>query len=324
MRLYLSEGSLMEITWLGNGDTEVNIICPPETYYSFEEKMKDKQAIVQEALSVLRQKGIIGGDNKKQAVKLNTRKEPQALVQKYKRTANGKYIWNPATEETPDAPPATTYRITPLPLIPNKASILETAQKEQGEVQGSKNQKFDVQDLVPTDTLSIWMKEEEANNKPELKPKAHKSKGGKVVTDIGYGHVLHTGGVTKEDIIKYEKYSPQDAENDRENDLRDAAKTVSEFVKIKLTKNQFDALSDFVYNSGRHSFINSKLLSDINNGITAPDIIKADFFNFAADAPNRKTDEANIYNYGTYEVTRGDSKKAKNEKSKVKGKHNRK
>jgi hypothetical protein len=143
MRLYLSEGSLMEITWLGNGDTEVNIICPPKTYYSFEEKMKDKQAIAQEALSVLRQKGIIGEDNKKQAkyrvpnmpafqlvprrgldgrmqwVNEPTLHTPAAKKRhtpphKKQPTENIGYTWNPTTDEMPAAaPPITTYGVTP-------------------------------------------------------------------------------------------------------------------------------------------------------------------------------------------------------------------
>jgi len=151
MRIYLSEGSLMDISWLGNGDTEVNIVCPPKTYTSFDEKMKDKQAIAQEALAVLRKNGITSGGGKgKPAKPLLLPYNPQNLELvrgldgqiKWVRTSpphktvaqkhhivlhknqppeNNGYKWNPFTsQELAALPPVKTYGVTPTPMTANE------------------------------------------------------------------------------------------------------------------------------------------------------------------------------------------------------------
>ncbi len=64
MRKYLSSGAMMEITTLDNGDTAVDITCPPRDYYSIEEGRKEKEQIINEALGMLKREGIIKQQNR--------------------------------------------------------------------------------------------------------------------------------------------------------------------------------------------------------------------------------------------------------------------
>jgi lysozyme len=41
---------------------------------------------------------------------------------------------------------------------------------------------------------------------------------------------------------------------------------INKFVRVPLNQNEFDALISLIYNIGRSSFVNSKLLNDINSG----------------------------------------------------------
>ena len=91
MRIYLSEGSLMDINRLGNGDTEVNITCPPKTYHSTEEKLKDKQGIAQEALSALSKKGITNAGPGKHAKRNSV---PQLGYFKATQLPEGQIRWD--------------------------------------------------------------------------------------------------------------------------------------------------------------------------------------------------------------------------------------
>ena len=91
MRIYLSEGSVMDINRLGNGDTEVNITCPPKTYNSTEEKLKDKQGIAQEALSALSKKGITNAGPGKHAKRNSV---PQLGYFKATQLPEGQIRWD--------------------------------------------------------------------------------------------------------------------------------------------------------------------------------------------------------------------------------------
>jgi len=81
----------MDISWLGNGDTEVNITCPPKTYHSTEEKLKDKQGIAQEALSALSKKGITNAGPGKHAKRNSV---PQLGYFKATQLPEGQIRWD--------------------------------------------------------------------------------------------------------------------------------------------------------------------------------------------------------------------------------------
>lgn len=49
-------------------------------------------------------------------------------------------------------------------------------------------------------------------------------------------------------------------------DINVAEKAVSSLVRVKLTQNQFDALTSFVFNIGNGNFSNSTLLKKLNAG----------------------------------------------------------
>jgi GH24 family phage-related lysozyme (muramidase) len=139
---------------------------------------------------------------------------------------------------------------------------------------------------------------------------------------IGYGHLIHKGKVTKADTDKYKKmkYSQSDAENDYKKDLSDkGVAPVQKDVKVKLAQNQFEALVDFSYNSGRTNLYNSELLTAINKSETNPELITPEkireYFNiYKRKAPNRKADEATLFNTGKYVVTRTPTKKSTRKK----------
>jgi lysozyme len=84
--------------------------------------------------------------------------------------------------------------------------------------------------------------------------KAYKCPAG--VLTIGYGHA---GGVSENlEITK------EEAEKLLKMDLKDFELVVNNFVKEKITQNQFDALVSFCYNVGAGGFQKSTLLKYIN------------------------------------------------------------
>lgn len=77
---------------------------------------------------------------------------------------------------------------------------------------------------------------------------------------IGYGHrLLHSEsfpeGVTEIQALQI-----------LEHDLLWAEGVVGRLVKVALTQGRFDALTDFVYNVGAHTFETSTLLAVLNAG----------------------------------------------------------
>lgn len=79
----------------------------------------------------------------------------------------------------------------------------------------------------------------------------------------GVGHLLTQGEIgrwTGKDIPK----AQIDLWFDRDND--DAEKAVNDLVVVPLKQNQFDVLTDFVFNNNRNAFANSTLLKRVNRG----------------------------------------------------------
>ncbi|MGL5950139.1 MAG: lysozyme [Cetobacterium sp.] len=89
-----------------------------------------------------------------------------------------------------------------------------------------------------------------------LKLKAYKCPGG--IWTIGYGT---TSGVTEGMIITEEK-----AEDLLKKDLVRFETAVKTVVRVKLNKNQFDALVSFSYNVGTGALQSSTLLKKLNQG----------------------------------------------------------
>lgn len=78
------------------------------------------------------------------------------------------------------------------------------------------------------------------------------------VWTIGYGH---TTGVTPGMTI-----TPDQATAFLTQDVQGAVDCVNNNVQVPLTQGQFDALVDFVFNLGAGNFLNSTLLSLLNQG----------------------------------------------------------
>ncbi len=82
------------------------------------------------------------------------------------------------------------------------------------------------------------------------------------VWTIGYGTTVYSDGtrVKKGDVITRSK-----AESLLRKQIQEHANTISKYVTVKLTQNQYDALASFQYNLGKDILKNSTLLKYINN-----------------------------------------------------------
>lgn len=78
------------------------------------------------------------------------------------------------------------------------------------------------------------------------------------VWTIGFGH---TTGVRPGDVITSEQ-----ADEFLRQDVAEAERAVSRFVRVPLTQFQFDALVSFVFNLGVENFRTSTLLKKLNVG----------------------------------------------------------
>lgn len=92
---------------------------------------------------------------------------------------------------------------------------------------------------------------------------------------IGFGH-------TGRDVTKGMKITQAQADAWLRADLAKAAACVNANVKVPLTQNQFDALTDFCFNVGAGNFIASTLLRLLNAGNYAGASTQFDRWNLAA------------------------------------------
>lgn len=81
---------------------------------------------------------------------------------------------------------------------------------------------------------------------------------------IGFGHLLHYGGLTQADRDLY--WDRKKARAVLEQDTTAAQNTVRTLVKVPLTQPEFDALVSFVFNVGPTAFRDSTLLKLLNEG----------------------------------------------------------
>lgn len=79
------------------------------------------------------------------------------------------------------------------------------------------------------------------------------------VLTIGYGH-------TGPDVYVGQIITQAQAEALLLSDVQTAVACVNRNVCVSLTQNEFDALVDFIFNEGVHSFETSTLLRDLNAG----------------------------------------------------------
>lgn len=79
------------------------------------------------------------------------------------------------------------------------------------------------------------------------------------ILTIGYGH-------TGADVKSGMRISEEEAERLLWKDTESAQQTVSSFVNVKLSQNEYDALVSFTFNVGPTAFVNSTLLRLLNHG----------------------------------------------------------
>ena len=77
---------------------------------------------------------------------------------------------------------------------------------------------------------------------------------------IGYGHLITPADGNLTSVTNDEALTLL------HNDCAHAVSCVNECVEVDLNQNQFDSLTDFVFNCGGHAFQNSTLLKLLNNG----------------------------------------------------------
>ncbi len=100
-----------------------------------------------------------------------------------------------------------------------------------------------------------------------LRLTAYQDSGG--IWTIGVGH-------TGPDVYPGQTITREEAQDLLMQDIRFAANAVNNLVQVEITQNEFDALTDFVFNVGVNNFANSTLLKKLNLG---------DFAGAAAEFP---------------------------------------
>lgn len=84
---------------------------------------------------------------------------------------------------------------------------------------------------------------------------------------IGYGHLLHKGGVTAADRQRWGTISKATGLKLLEQDAQKAADAVARLVRPRImSQARFDALVSFVFNVGVGAFEKSELLKKLNSG----------------------------------------------------------
>lgn len=80
---------------------------------------------------------------------------------------------------------------------------------------------------------------------------------------IGYGHLLHKGAFTPQDL---QRITQQEADDLLQKDLASFVAAVNKAVHVPLTQNQFDALVSLSFNIGTAGMTTSSLVKVINAG----------------------------------------------------------
>jgi lysozyme len=83
---------------------------------------------------------------------------------------------------------------------------------------------------------------------------------------IGYGHLIHLGPVTADDRTQWGTITETEAARLLSVDLQPRLDVVNKYVKVKLTRNQFNALVSLVYNIGEGNFSTSSVVKNLNAG----------------------------------------------------------
>lgn len=127
---------------------------------------------------------------------------------------------------------------------------------------------------------------------------------------IGYGHLVHRGRVGTNPAAEApyrQGLSQAQALQLLQRDAANHIAAVNGAIRVPITQNQFDALVSFSFNVGAGGMRGSGLVNLINRGNPAPQQIQNSFLQWVnaggvrmPGLVNRRTDEANLFNYGRY------------------------
>lgn len=138
-----------------------------------------------------------------------------------------------------------------------------------------------------------------------FRPTAYLDVGGNAT--IGYGHLLHLGGLTAGD--RRLRWTVEEARLVLRQDCAAAVAGVRVLVTRPLGSGQFDALTSFAFNCGVGGLAHSTLLRDVNAhlGPAGADRIRADFLRWdhvggveVEGLRRRRAAEAELYLEGIY------------------------
>ena len=128
---------------------------------------------------------------------------------------------------------------------------------------------------------------------------------------IGFGHLIHRGPLTPDEIANNKKgiggWSVPRAEKQLQDDTSSSADDVNSEVTVPLAQYEFDAFVDFRFSIGPTFFNESEALADVNLGKYS--YIPGDFAhflksngNYAPGLFNRRCAEGDIFCEGKYQL----------------------
>ena len=128
---------------------------------------------------------------------------------------------------------------------------------------------------------------------------------------IGYGHLVHTGGITDEDKEQYKNgWTEEKALEIYSQDLSSKEQDVQALFKDNLmTQNKFDAMVSLTYNTGKGNVQKSDLFKLLKKGDNNSNIITETWKKTSirssgkvlSGLKKRRAKEAKIYTEGEYE-----------------------
>jgi len=121
------------------------------------------------------------------------------------------------------------------------------------------------------------------------------------VHTIGIGHTKGAGDPNPKDFIG-KTLSLVDILKIFDTDIKKYEGYINQYVKVKLTQNEFDALVHFVYNVGPTNFKRSKLLKNLNSNENKKLVFKTGFHGFLKqkELKSRRDKERDIALEGKY------------------------